>query len=137
MLRTMKGYDEYNTILLPPRQPGDRLPQEIMEAYHEQQRKKDAEEKEKAEAASAAAAGQADKPAVEETEGTSGPPAIAKLPPTASGARDGGKAGGSDVEEGGKDGKTLRFCLWFKAIIAILHRLRSAACAGDHILRGS
>lgn len=29
----MKGYDEYNTILLPPRAPGDRLPQELLDYY--------------------------------------------------------------------------------------------------------
>ena len=84
----MKGYDEYNTILLPPRQPGDKLPQEITDAYNEQQRKKEAEEKERA---------------VEEgVEGV--PPIIATQLASASGEREGGRSG-SDVGEGAKDGK--------------------------------
>jgi len=29
----MKGYDEYNTILLPPRNPGDRLPTELLDYF--------------------------------------------------------------------------------------------------------
>jgi hypothetical protein len=29
----MKGYDEYNTILLPPRNPGDRLPNELLDYF--------------------------------------------------------------------------------------------------------
>jgi len=29
----MKGYDEFNTILLPPRQPADKLPQELLDYY--------------------------------------------------------------------------------------------------------
>ena len=33
VLRLMKGYDEYNTILLPPRPAGDKLPQELLEYY--------------------------------------------------------------------------------------------------------
>jgi hypothetical protein len=33
MLRLMKGYDEYNTILLPPRPPGEKLPPELLEFY--------------------------------------------------------------------------------------------------------
>ena len=103
MLRTMKGYDEYNTILLPPRQPGDKLPQEVVDAYNEQQRKKEAEEKEKAEAAASAAAAQAEKSAEEGGE-SGAPPVIATVPASASGERDGGKAG-SDVGEGAKDGK--------------------------------
>ena len=101
MLRTMKGYDEYNTILLPPRKPGDKLPQEVMDAFNEQQRKKEAEEKEKA----AAAAAQAEKVAEVGGEST-GPPVIATLPPSTSGARDAGKAG-SGVGEGVKDGKEI------------------------------
>ena len=31
VLKMMKGYDEYNTILLPPRKPGEKLPKQIME----------------------------------------------------------------------------------------------------------
>lgn len=33
VLRLMKGYDEYNTILLPPRNPGDRLPNELLDYF--------------------------------------------------------------------------------------------------------
>jgi len=33
ILRMMKGYDEFNMILLPPRQPADRLPQELLDYY--------------------------------------------------------------------------------------------------------
>jgi len=29
----MKGFDEFNTILLPPRQPADKLPQELLDYY--------------------------------------------------------------------------------------------------------
>ena len=43
----MKGYDEYNTILLPPRQPGDTLPQELLDAYAVLQKKKDEEKSQK------------------------------------------------------------------------------------------
>ena len=103
MLRTMKGYDEYNTILLPPRQPGDKLPQEVIDAFNEQQRKKEAEEKEKA--AATAAAAQAGKVAEEGGEST-GLPVIATVPPSISGARDVGRAE-SDVGEGVKDGKEI------------------------------
>lgn len=102
MLRTMKGYDEYNTILLPPRQPGDKLPQEITDAYNEQQRKKEEEEKEKAQAAASAAAAQAERAVEEGVEGV--PPIIATQPASASGDWEGGRAG-SDVGEGAKDGK--------------------------------
>ena len=107
MLRTMKGYDEYNTILLPPRLPGDKLPQEVIDAFNEQQRKKEAEEKEKA----AAAAAQAEKVAEEGGESTA-PPVIATVPPSSSGARDAGKVG-SDVGEGVKDGKEI-YCYEIK-----------------------
>jgi len=33
ILRLMKGYDEYNTILLPPRYPNEKLPQELLDYY--------------------------------------------------------------------------------------------------------
>ena len=29
----MKGYDEYNSIPLPPRNPGDKLPHELLDFY--------------------------------------------------------------------------------------------------------
>ena len=94
----MKGYDEYNTILLPPRKPGDKLPQEVTDAYNEQQRKKEAEEKEKAEAAAAA---QVEKVAEEAGEGAL-PPVIATVPPSTRG--EGAKAE-SDEGDGVKDGE--------------------------------
>lgn len=96
----MKGYDEYNTILLPPRQPGGKLPQEVIDAFNEQQRKKEAEEKEKA------AAAQAEKVAEVGRESV-GLPVIATVPPSTSLSRDVGRAG-SDVGEGVKDGKEIR-----------------------------
>ena len=95
----MKGYDEYNTILLPPRKPGDKLPQEVTDAYNEQQRKKEAEEKEKAEAAAAA---QVEKVAEEAGEGAL-PPVIATVPPSTRG--EGAKAE-SDEGDGVKDGES-------------------------------
>ncbi|XP_069757040.1 hydrocephalus-inducing protein homolog [Narcine bancroftii] len=36
VLRTMKGYSSLNTLLLPPRQPGERLPVELLDYYKEQ-----------------------------------------------------------------------------------------------------
>ena len=35
----MKGYDEYNTMLLPPRDPGTKLPGELTDYYEEQMKK--------------------------------------------------------------------------------------------------
>ena len=101
MLRTMKGYDEYNTILLPPRQPGEKLPQEVIDAYNEHQRKKEAEDKEKAEAAAAA---QGEKVVEEAGEG-SAPPVIATVPPSTAGE---GVKAGSDAGDVAKDGKENR-----------------------------
>ena len=102
MLRTMKGYDEYNTILLPPRQPGEKLPQEVTDAFNEQQRQKEAADKEKAEAAAAEAAAQAEKAGEKAGEVAGAPPVIATVPPSTSG--EGGRAG-SDTGDGAKDGK--------------------------------
>lgn len=76
MLRNMKGYDEYNTILLPPRQPGEKLPKEVTDSFEEQQRKKEEEEKAQAEAA---AKQQAEG---EGEEGDKVPPDITTVPPT-------------------------------------------------------
>ncbi len=45
ILRVLKGYDEFNTILLPPRAPGDKLPSEIVDYYEELTRKLEEEEK--------------------------------------------------------------------------------------------
>ncbi|KAG8437289.1 hypothetical protein GDO86_008117 [Hymenochirus boettgeri] len=41
ILRMLKGYDSQNTLLLPPRLPGEKLPQEMMEYYKEQKRIQD------------------------------------------------------------------------------------------------
>ncbi|OCT82470.1 hypothetical protein XELAEV_18025000mg [Xenopus laevis] len=38
ILRMLKGYDSQNTLLLPPRFPGEKLPSEILEYYNEQKR---------------------------------------------------------------------------------------------------
>lgn len=116
----MKGYDEYNTILLPPRQPGDKLPQEVIDAFNEQQRKKEAEEKEKA----AAAAAHAEKVAEEGGESVR-LPVIATVPPSTSLARDVGRAG-SDVGEGVKDGKEIH---WLCVLVNKFNR--------DHVFGGS
>ncbi|PAA50321.1 hypothetical protein BOX15_Mlig000423g3, partial [Macrostomum lignano] len=58
ILRQIPGYDEYNTLLLPPRRPGEKLPPELLEFYAEQLRKYEAEKarQDAAEAAAAAAA---------------------------------------------------------------------------------
>ncbi|XP_055892829.1 hydrocephalus-inducing protein homolog isoform X5 [Biomphalaria glabrata] len=45
VLRLMKGYDEYNTLLLPPRSVGGKLPQELLDYYEEQLKKAEEEEK--------------------------------------------------------------------------------------------
>ena len=55
ILRLMKGYDEYNTILLPPRRPTEKLPAELMEYFEEQTRKLEEAERLKKEAEEAAA----------------------------------------------------------------------------------
>ena len=41
----MKGYDEMNTILLPPRNPGDKLPQELLDYYDEQMKRLEEQER--------------------------------------------------------------------------------------------
>ncbi|KAM4722980.1 hydrocephalus-inducing protein homolog [Rhinophrynus dorsalis] len=38
ILRMLKGYDFQNTLLLPPRLPGEKLPSDILEYYEEQKR---------------------------------------------------------------------------------------------------
>lgn len=45
ILRVIRGYDEFNTILLPPRYPGDKLPNELYDYYDELSKKLDEEEK--------------------------------------------------------------------------------------------
>nr|XP_012627881.1 hydrocephalus-inducing protein homolog isoform X3 [Microcebus murinus] len=46
ILRKLKGYDSYNSLLLPPRNPGERLPPEVYEYFREM--KKSREEQMKA-----------------------------------------------------------------------------------------
>ncbi|XP_077982980.1 hydrocephalus-inducing protein homolog isoform X2 [Glandiceps talaboti] len=58
ILRMMKGYDENNTILLPPRQPVEKLPTELLDYYTEQLKKQEEEERLRAEATAAALAAQ-------------------------------------------------------------------------------
>lgn len=45
ILRIIRGYDEFNTILLPPRTAGEKLPLELYDYYEEQLKKLDEEEK--------------------------------------------------------------------------------------------
>ena len=51
----MKGYDEFNTILLPPRQSGEKLPQELLDYYEEQMKKLEEQERQRREAEEAEA----------------------------------------------------------------------------------
>ncbi|XP_069113582.1 hydrocephalus-inducing protein homolog isoform X2 [Argopecten irradians] len=55
ILRLMKGYDEMNTILLPPRGPSEKLPPELTEYYDEQMKKLEEMERVRREAEEAAA----------------------------------------------------------------------------------
>lgn len=41
MLRQLKGYDSYNTLLLPPRNPGEKLPQEVYDYFKEVKKSKE------------------------------------------------------------------------------------------------
>ncbi|XP_006746825.1 hydrocephalus-inducing protein homolog, partial [Leptonychotes weddellii] len=47
ILRTLKGYDPYNTLLLPPRLPGEKLPPELYEYFKEMKRSKEEQMKAK------------------------------------------------------------------------------------------
>ncbi|XP_075796761.1 hydrocephalus-inducing protein homolog isoform X3 [Pelodiscus sinensis] len=47
ILRMVKGYDSHNTLLLPPRIPGEKLPPELLEYYKEQKRIPDEQAKAK------------------------------------------------------------------------------------------
>ncbi|XP_037371987.1 hydrocephalus-inducing protein homolog isoform X2 [Talpa occidentalis] len=47
ILRMLKGYDSYNTLLLPPRQPGEKLPPELYEHFKEMKRCKEEQMKAK------------------------------------------------------------------------------------------
>ncbi|NXX95861.1 HYDIN protein, partial [Centropus bengalensis] len=48
ILRMLKDYDCHNTLLLPPRHPGEKLPPEVLEYYQEQKRLQDGQAKSKA-----------------------------------------------------------------------------------------
>ena len=50
----MKGYDEFNTILLPPRLPAEKLPPELIDYYDEQMKKLEEAERARREAEEAA-----------------------------------------------------------------------------------
>ncbi|XP_021488188.2 hydrocephalus-inducing protein homolog [Meriones unguiculatus] len=41
MLRQLKGYDSYNTLLLPTRNPGEKLPQEVYDYFKEMKKSKE------------------------------------------------------------------------------------------------
>ncbi|NWU95982.1 HYDIN protein, partial [Upupa epops] len=45
ILRTLKDYDDHNTLLLPPRVPGGKLPPEVLEFYQDQKRLQDEQAK--------------------------------------------------------------------------------------------
>ncbi len=62
----MKGYDEFNTILLPPRTTGEKLPAELTEYYEEQMKKLEEAEKARRDAEEAAEQAQREQ---EEKEG--------------------------------------------------------------------
>ncbi len=67
----MKGYDEFNTILLPPRTTGEKLPAELTEYYEEQMKKLEEAEKARREAEEAAEQAQREQ---EEKEGKTNTP---------------------------------------------------------------
>ncbi|XP_056381388.1 hydrocephalus-inducing protein homolog isoform X2 [Hyla sarda] len=46
ILRILKGYDAQNTLLLPPRSPGEKLPSEILDYYEEKRQLQDEQERE-------------------------------------------------------------------------------------------
>ncbi|XP_021570831.1 hydrocephalus-inducing protein homolog, partial [Carlito syrichta] len=47
ILRILKGYDSYNTLLLPPRNPGEKLPPELYEYFKEMKKSKEEQMKAK------------------------------------------------------------------------------------------
>ncbi|XP_036202709.1 hydrocephalus-inducing protein homolog [Myotis myotis] len=47
ILRSLKGYDSYNTLLLPPRVPGEKLPSEVYEYFREMKQSKEEQMKAK------------------------------------------------------------------------------------------
>ncbi|ESO91099.1 hypothetical protein LOTGIDRAFT_122343, partial [Lottia gigantea] len=50
VLRLMKGYDEYNTLLLPPRDTNEKLPTELLQYYDDQMKRLEEEERQRLEA---------------------------------------------------------------------------------------
>lgn len=49
ILRVLKDYNCHNTLLLPPRAPGEKLPPEVLEYYQDQKRLQDEQGKPKPE----------------------------------------------------------------------------------------
>ncbi|XP_013405663.1 hydrocephalus-inducing protein [Lingula anatina] len=114
VLRLMKGYDEYNTILLPPRGPSEKLPAELLEYYEDQMKKLEEVERkkrEKEEAAEASRKEQEEREAAaeegeEKAEGENGEPEtpkldipqIARTAPSRTGTADASK--GEETKEG-------------------------------------
>lgn len=47
ILRQLKGYDSVNTLLLPPRNPGEKLPPELYEYFRELKKSKEEQMKAK------------------------------------------------------------------------------------------
>ncbi|KAM9374294.1 hydrocephalus-inducing protein homolog [Phaethornis superciliosus] len=45
ILRMLRDYDCHNTLLLPPRAPGEKLPPELLEYYQDQERQQDEQDK--------------------------------------------------------------------------------------------
>ncbi|XP_071959113.1 hydrocephalus-inducing protein homolog isoform X2 [Antedon mediterranea] len=72
IFRLMKGYDEYSTILLPPRDAGDKIPQELLDYFEEQKKKVEEQEQKEREAAEEAAAAAAAKQEGEDSSTTNG-----------------------------------------------------------------
>lgn len=97
ILRIMKGYDEYNTILLPPRGTGEKLPPELMEYYEEQMKKLEESERTRKEAEEAALAAKREledqNGEGESDEGKEDDSVRTDLPPGTIDSRPGSKAG--------------------------------------------
>ena len=63
----MKGYDEFNTLLLPPRSVGEKLPQELLDYYEQQMKRLEEAERARREAAEEQARQRAEAAAAAET----------------------------------------------------------------------
>ncbi|XP_061876014.1 hydrocephalus-inducing protein homolog [Colius striatus] len=51
ILRMLKDYDSHNTLMLPPRAPGEKLPPEVLQFWEDQKRQQDEQEKPRTEEA--------------------------------------------------------------------------------------